>query len=164
MRALAAGLLLGTLHCAPQTLQGSLNELLSLNYANADLAVVNGQAALRFLRPVPVQDSRADAGVANAEDLVLKVAVVLQGQTVAPHVYFDLAAALPNGAQVGQLTRNVLSETTMTFPSIDRGLFYVRQVPVSGSHASGYFTVTFTDGILPASGHTVYGSFDAVVL
>ncbi len=163
-RAVALALPLVCGACQPQSLQGSLTTVLDLSYTHSDLAIANGQAALRFLRPVPAEEVRPDAGATSGEDLVLKVVVNLQNQPVVPHFVFDLSQTLPNGTQVGELTRNVLNESPPTFPTIDRGQFYVRNAPVSGQFVSGYFSITFSEGIEAASGRTVYSSFSAKVL
>jgi hypothetical protein len=148
--------------CSPQGLQGSLSVILDLTYQSSDLAIANDQASLRFLRATP-NGGDAGGGV-GAQDLVLKVTTTLSGQPLVPHTYFDLAELLPNGAQRGQLSRNITGEPPPAFPLINRGDFYVRGTPKKGDNVSGYFTITFQEGIQEASGRTVYGSFSAKVL
>jgi hypothetical protein len=168
--------------CNPQGLQGSLSTVLSLNYTNADLTIAANQASLRFLRPVAATDIPPDAG-ALSDDVVLKVTTNLTGAQVVPAkgckvdtdcptstvcimalCAFDLSEVLPTGGQRGVLTRNVLNDPVQTFPLIQRGEFYVTGTPQTGHSVSGYFTVTFQEGIDEASGRTVYAGFNAKVL
>jgi hypothetical protein len=171
--------------CNPQSLQGSLTAVLTLDYTHATLSVAADQAALTFLRPVPIGDVIDAGAAANSEDTVFKVVTYLTGATLAaakgckvdtncttPEVCylgtcaFDLSQILPGtmNQQRGQLSRFVLNDPVQTFPPIQRGDFYVTGNPVLGKNVGGYFTVTFTEGIDEASGRTVYGGFTAKVV
>jgi hypothetical protein len=170
--------------CNPQSLQGSLTEVLTLNYTTATLSVAADQAAVTFLRPVPVGDVVDAGGAATSEDTVFKVVTYLTGATLAaakgckadsdctaPEICFihncafDLSQILPGTTQQrGQLSRFVLNDPVQTFPPIQLGDFYVTGNPVLGKSVGGYFTVTFTEGIDEASGRTVYGGFNALVV
>ena len=170
--------------CNPQSLQGSLTAVLTLNYTQATLSIAADQAALTFLRPVPVGDVIDAGGAATSQDTVFKVVTYLTGATLAaakgckadsdcttPELCFlntcafDLSQILPGTTQQrGQLSRFVLNDPVQTFPPIQRGDFYVSGNPVLGKNVGGYFTVTFTEGIDEASGRTVYAGFNAKVV
>ena len=119
--------------------------------------------SLRFLQPTDISNAPPDAGAAG-QDVVLKVITHLQGTPVTANHTFDLSAALPSGGQVGSLSRNVYNDPVTSFPPIRLGEFVVHQTPTTGNTVGGYFSVTFQDGIAPASGQTVYANFQAKVL
>ena len=156
MRALPLAMALLSLGCGkgpPHFLEGSLSAVMALGYATVVAQPSTDALAVRFVLP------RGEAG----EDTVLEVAVDLHGTAFTPGVALDLAELSPAGQQRGSLSRNVLDDPRRTFPPLQRGTLLLDRALEPEARVSGELRATFENGVLAASGHTVFGTFQAGV-
>ena len=137
----------------PQQLDGSLTEVCDVSYDRATLQATDGYLSLRFLQ------KRGEA-----EDVVLKVGVVIDGPVPDHSVQYDLAEMMAGG-QRGTATRNVLAEPQhTTFPPLMRGLFRADGDLTKATRVRGELSLTFVQGNVLGSGRAVYGSYEAEVI
>lgn len=134
-------------------LDGSLTAVMDVTYDRATLETTDGYLSLRFLK------TRGEA-----EDVVLKVGVKLEGAVPDHSVKLDLAEQM-SGAQRGTATRNVLADPEHTaFPPLLRGSFRADGDLTKATTVIGEVSLTFVQGIDTASGRAVFGSFEAEVV
>jgi hypothetical protein len=163
--ALGAALACGSDNPAPPKpkyqLEGSLYEIMGIGYDEASLEEASDTIAVRFVRKVT---NRLDGGTAQ-ENTVFKVGYRFAGGEVAQRgVPLDLALDAGSGQQRGSFTRDVFNDPRKLFPPAERGALTFDDLPDAGrSMVRGKFNVTFVNGKEPASGRTVFGSFEAKV-
>lgn len=139
--------------CGPQRLEGSLTELLKLDYQKVEVSGSGDTLAVRFYTPR-----------GSGEDLVLEVAANTSGIDVGPGTQIDLSEQAPSGQQRGELTRNVLNDPRRTLPAIAIGGLTLDTLPQqTGQTITGKFNVTFVECINFGCGRTVFGSFEGKV-
>jgi hypothetical protein len=137
----------------PQQLSGSLTAVMDVTYTRATLGATDGYLTLRFL------ESRGEA-----EDVVLKVGVTIDGAVPNHSVQYDLAEMVGAG-QRGTATRNVLADPDhTTFPPLSRGMFRADGDMTKADTVTGEFSLTFTQGSEVSSGRAVFGPFEAEVV
>lgn len=136
--------------CGPQTLEGSLTEVLDLRYHQAQTLSDDTQVSVSFTTP-------QGAGL----NVVLKVSAQVGDLIIVPGAVINLAEAGPNGAPRGTLSRDVLNAPFHSFPPIRTGELRFDGIFKRGATVPGFFAVTFAEGSTPASGHTVFGKFSA---
>lgn len=138
----------------PQQLDGSLTAVCDVSYTRATLVANDGYLSLRFLQ------ARGEA-----EDVVLKVGVAIDGAVPNHSIQYDLAEALAIGGQRGTATRNVLDDPEhTTFPELSRGSFRVDGDLTKLAKVKGEVSLTFVQGNVLGSGRAVFGSFEAEVV
>lgn len=145
--------------CGPKVVDGSLSEILDLHYQAIEAQGSGGQQTLRYTTPQ-----------GSGENIVFEVSANLSGlKDYAPGTVVDLAEVV-NGAQRGQVARNVFSEARQDFPQIARGhltfndwLYPPDTSHVPGRKVQGDFSITFIECTDFACGRTVYGIFEATV-
>lgn len=135
------------------TLDGSLGEVVSLDYLGAELSHTEEQLSLHFLT----------AGKAG-DDTVLRVLVNVAGIPLTAPTRIDLAEAMPAGGQRGFVTRKVYEDTREVLPELARGYLLLRSTPQPNQTLKGELSLTFVQGSDWGSGRTVFGSFEALVL
>lgn len=147
-------------------LEGSLTQMMDLGYDEARLISSADDVALLFVRQRPMDESEFDGGsdVSVSEDYPFKVTFALRGEEPPIRVRVDLAEEDAAGKQRGIFSRNVLNDTRRAFPRAIRGTLYLSRSLELDARVGGDFHVTFENGIEPASGRTVFGSFDAKVM
>lgn len=140
--------------CGQQSLEGSLTAVLNLDYDLVYLERSDVDFAIRFAKKQ-----------GTGENTPLKVTVaLLEGELDPPKLEWDLAERMPNGAQRGIISRNVLDEAPVTFPDILRGKLKLSSAPTErGQSTAAELNFTFVNGIQPANGRTVFGNFTAKV-
>lgn len=137
----------------PQQLDGSLTAVCDVSYDRATLQATDGYLSLRFLQ------KRGEA-----EDVVLKVGVSIEGAVPSHAVQYDLAQEMAGG-QRGTATRNVLAEPeNTTFPPLSRGTFRVDGDMTKALKVKGEVSLTFVQGNVLGSGRAVFGAFEAEVV
>lgn len=168
---IAAALVGVALACGPKTIEGSLGEILDLTYQDIKLGFAGDEIAVRWTRPR-----------GQGEDTVLEVSEKLDGLKVYTGDLVDLAAPLPDFAQVdagpdggvlpdggvvsqqrGLVTRDVFNDPRKSFPLIDNGFLVLYDVPRDGGTVGGSFSVTFVRCVDFGCGRTVFGDFKATV-
>ena len=165
---LAAAVVGMALACGQQKVEGSLQEIIDLTYQDIKLRFAGDQVAVRWTRPR-----------GSGEDAVLEVSEKLDGLTVRTGDSVDLAAALPDFAEVpdggalpdggtatqqrGVVTRDVFNDPRKTFPLIAEGFMILYDVPRDGGTVNGNFSVTFQRCVDFGCGRTVFGDFKAKV-
>ncbi len=167
-----AGLLGMALACGPKVVEGSLGEVLDLQYQDIKLRFAGDQVAVRWTRPR-----------GSGEDAVLVVSEKLDGLAVYTGTYVNLAAPLPDFAladagipdggvlpdgglpneQRGVVTRDVFNDPRKSFPLISDGFLVLFDVPRDGGTVNGSFSVTFERCVDFGCGRTVFGDFKAKV-
>ncbi len=135
------------------TLDGSLADVVDLEYERAELQAAEGSLVLRFLRPR-----------GTGEDTVLKLSVNTAGLTAQAVIDIDLAEQIQELGPRGAVTRNVFQDPNETLPPIRRGRLVLNEVTGSLDRVKGEFSATFTQGHEFGAGRTVYGNFEAEVI
>lgn len=136
--------------CGPQTLEGSLRQVMDLSFDEVEL------------RHTPVD--LAVAWVRNSGDTALQVTVSLQGLTLEGGAQINLAEKLTATTQRGVLSRNVRNDTTTRLPALERGTLRLERLPGAlDERVSGAFNATFVQGSTEPFGRAVSGTFSAVV-
>jgi len=178
---LAGGLLLTAAACyqpAPgsppppkHVVEGSLGQVMSMGYDEARLMVTWQDVSLLFVRILPLA-SLPDAGgkeVGTLENYPLKLTYSLVDGGVPEKVRVDLTELGGDGRQRGLFSRDVQDDPRKALPPLARGELYIDGTVAPDQNGvfhdvQGDFHGTFIDGIEPASGHTVFGTFDAKVV
>ncbi len=152
MRAIVLPLIIACVACGPKNVEGSLGEIVSLNYDQVQAAQTADQVAVTFVRTN-----------GQEQDTVLQVAARLVGINSVANNPINLAETFPDGIQRGALSRNVLNDPRTTFPPLQRGQLLLNGGVVKGQSVSGSFNVTFALGTDAASGRTAFANFKASV-
>ncbi len=136
-----------------RVLEGSLAELLPLDYTRAEVAGGAVELTIRFLRPY-----------GTGEDTVLKVAVATADAELTPRTPLDLGQELAGGGPRASVSRHVYEDPDhRTLPRVQRGQLILYKLPSPGGRVQGSLAVTFVQGSEFGSGRTVRGEFDAEV-
>jgi hypothetical protein len=149
---LVGGALLSGCGTRDHVLEGSLTEVLDLDYQKVDVVRNPDDLAVRFLMPQGAGDN-----------VVLRLSVDLAGTTIDANKPFDLASTGLQGNQRGSISRSVLDDPLTSFPLLVRGELTFDHAPLAGEKVSGDFRATFENGTELASGRTVFGTFEATV-
>jgi hypothetical protein len=141
--------------CGPGTpsLDGSLGDVVDLEYERAELTYAEESLVLRFLRPRGAGD-----------DTVLKLSVVTTGVTAQPDLTIDLGEQLEELGPRGAVTRHVFEDPNEALPPIRRGQLELSEIPGRPGHVRGSFNATFTQGHAFGAGRSVFGEFEAEVV
>lgn len=142
-------------------LEGSLFEVMGIGYDEAALEEASDTIAVRFVRKV----TNTNDGGTVQENTVFKVGYrYAPGEAARKGVALDLALDAGNGQQRGGFSRDVFNDPRKLFPLAERGTLTFDTLPDAGRPTvTGKFNVTFVNGKEPASGRTVFGSFEAKV-
>ncbi|MBL8915700.1 MAG: hypothetical protein JNM17_33685 [Archangium sp.] len=147
-------------------LEGSLTQVMDLNYDEARILIAPNDVSLQFVRIKKLESLDADGGSAMqgfSEDYPLKIAYILNGDPPPQGGRIDLAEPLGNG-QRGVFSRNVQGDPRNTFPAIVRGtISFDKPVAPASITISGDFHITFENGAEVASGRTVFSDYTAKV-
>jgi hypothetical protein len=163
--ALAAALACGNDNGLPPKpkyqLEGSLYEIMGIGYDEASLEEASDTIAVRFVRKV----TNTNDGGTVQENTVFKVGYRYRpGEVAQRGVPLDLALDAGFGRQQGTFSREVFNDPRKLFPLAERGSLTFDTLPDAGRPTvTGKFNVTFVNGKEPASGRTVFGSFEAKV-
>lgn len=133
------------------TVEGSLGEVMELQYATVELAQSPNLLAVNFVRPQ-----------GTGKDTVLQVSARLEGLTLKPGVPVDLAEVVASAPR-GAVARNVFNDPRTGFPSVERGALTLDALPEQGKRVRGDFSVTFVNGTTFANGRTAFATFEATV-
>jgi hypothetical protein len=136
----------------PGPLDGSLADILDLDYTRSTLDLAGTSLSLRFQKP------RGEEW-----DTVLKVAADLGGLTLSSKP-IDLAEVLPSGAQRGSVTRNVYKDEHTVLPPLQRGTMTLKADPTAATTIEGELFLTFVVGSDFGCGRSVSGKFAAEVV
>lgn len=149
-------------------LEGSLFQVMDLGWDTARIAVSLTDMSLTFVRKkkfttlLPDGGVAADAGV--SEDYPLIVAYRFDLDEAPPgKAKVDLAAKDAESNPKGVATRNVQNDPRTNLPKIRLGELYLDRFPEPEATVRGDLHITFENGIEAASGHTVFGDFEAKV-
>lgn len=147
-------------------LEGSLTQVMDLNYDEARILIAPNDVSLQFVRIKKLESLDPDAGnqmQGVSEDYPLKIAYLLNGDPAPMGGRIDLAEPLGNG-QRGVFSRNVQGDPRNTFPPIIRGtISFDKPVVPASITISGDFHITFENGAEVASGRTVFSNYTAKV-
>lgn len=151
--------------------EGSLGQVMSLGYDEARVMVTAQDLSLLFVRVLPLA-TLPDAGgkeVGTLENYPLKLTYTPADGGMPAKVRVDLTELAGNGRQRGLFSRDVQDDPRKALPALLRGELYFDgplAPDVNGALpvVHGDFHGTFLNGIEPASGHTVFGTFDAKVV
>jgi len=138
---------------APNTLEGSLAEVVDLRFDSVELAVTQQALILGYHRKS-----------GEARESVFKLVVAVPPQTVEPGVEIELAPG-SDGEPRAVATRAVGEESIRTFAEVRRGRLLLDCYAVVNEPCSGEFRVTLGEGGDAGEGRAAFGSFqvDAVV-
>lgn len=147
-RRLAAALLAVAAGCGSgNTLEGSLGEILSLDFEEAEVAVTETEVVLSYWRPK-----------GEGRDVVFKLVVnILPGDVVSNQEY-ELEP-LPDGAAFAVCTRAVADDPIHTLAAVRRGRFLLDAAPAVDRPVAGHFRVTLGEGGDAGKGRTAFGDF-----
>lgn len=148
--ALVATVLLSAACSQGPRVEGSVGELLDLNYEQAEARLSQDELSVRFT-----------VTQGTGQDTILKVTARLKDLTFVSGTPIDLAESLVDGGQRGSVDRSVLDEPSRPFPAIARGSLLVQGTPTAGATVTGEFNVTFVNGTDVYSGRTLFGRFEA---
>jgi hypothetical protein len=136
----------------PVPLDGSLTAVMDVTYTRVTLGATDGYLSLRF------HQARGEA-----EDIVLKVGVIIDGAVPDHSVQYDLAEPMMGG-QRGTATRNVLDDPTTQLPPLSRGFFRADGDLTKLTRVTGEVSLTFAQGSTPGAGRAVFGPYEAEVV
>ncbi len=165
-------------------LQGSLTEILVMEYEGAEAAVTPEALNLRFIRAEqcgsglaclenfcvdPLCSGAACRGpgtraCTGGSDTVFQLTIDVSDLVLAANVQINLAEPAPRGGQRGVASRNLLADPRKTLPELEVGRLLLKDEPLSGGRLRGEFSLTFVQGIEYANGRTVFSPFTASVL
>lgn len=148
------------------TVEGSLGQVMGMGYDEARVMVTGQDVSLLFVRVLPLA-TLPDAGgkeTGTLENYPLKLTYALVDGGLPAKVRVDLTELGPNGRQRGLFSRDVQDDPRKALPPLARGELYFDAALDPDATVHGDFHGTFVNGIEPASGHTVFGTFDAKVV
>jgi hypothetical protein len=151
-------------------LEGSLSQLMNLQYDEARIRLTTQTMSLDFVRKRALGDTRLPDGgmteVGTSEDFVLQIGYQLLGDAPPNNQAIDLTFLDENGNFRTTLARNVVNDPRRTFPPLRVGSLFLDRTPdpVAMNTVNGDFNITFENGVEIASGRTVFGKFAAKVI
>lgn len=142
--------------CSPaNTLQGSLEDEVSLSFKSVQVQETGSTVSLSYMNPV--------AGT-SGQDIVLEIVASTAGLDLTNGGTLNLLDVLPDGSLRGSVTRAVANDSRRDFPPLVRGSLVFADNPTIGAKVTGTFSLLFSSqgGDLGA-GRTVFGNFAATV-
>lgn len=148
-RPLAAALLALAAGCgSSHTLEGSLGEILPLDFEEAEVAVTENEVVLSYWKPK-----------GEGRDVVFKLVVSIRPGDVVPNQEYELEP-LPDGTAFAVCTRAVADDPIHTLAAVRRGRFLLDAAPAVDRPVAGHFRVTLGEGGDAGKGRTVFGDFE----
>ncbi len=133
------------------TLEGSLTEILDLDFTDVKAAVSDSEASIRYLR------YRGEQGADNSEDVVFKLSAL---GSVTSGSELDLSPS-PDGTINASVTRSVAEDPVHLLAGVKRGTLKIDSLTTT--HISGSFRVTLGEGGDAGRGRTAFGKFSAAI-
>ncbi len=141
-------------------LEGSLTQVMNLEYDEARILFAPDDVSLLFVRLKPLGSEPSDGGemqmTGMSEEYPFRIAYRFVGQDVPTGGALDLTALDDNGGARGVASRNVSNDPRSVFPRIVTGKLVFDKELVANTDVTGNFHVTFENGIEVASGRTVF--------
>lgn len=145
---LAAALLALAAGCGSgNTLEGSLSEILPMDFKEAEVAITESEVVLSYWKPK-----------GQGRDVVFKLVVNIAPTEVAPNQEYKLDP-LPDGTAFAVCTRAVADDPIHSFAAVRYGTFLLDAVPTVDRPVAGHFRVTLGEGGDAGKGRTAYGDF-----
>jgi hypothetical protein len=141
--------------CAPNSLQGSLGQDMSLSFDSITIQRTADEVSVSYLKGIPG---------ATGNDIVFEIIANTDGVSLSKGGSINLAQVLSDGTLRGSIARVVHDNPSNTFPPIVRGTLTFGQNPAVGARVSGSFTLLFGEGGEIGSGTTAFGTFVANVV
>ncbi len=132
---------------AKDTLEGSLGEILPMDFKDVEVAVTDTEVVVSYFRPN-----------GPGRDVVLKLVVNDAPPDVPPGQYLDLSPR-PDGTANAVCTRAVANDPIHTLAAVRTGELKLSAVPVVDQPVSGEFRVTLGEGGDAGRGRTAFGTF-----
>lgn len=129
------------------TLEGSLTEILAMDFKEVEVALTESEVVLSYFKP-------KDKG----RDIVFKLVVNIAPADVVANQEYKLEP-LPDGTAFAVCTRAVADDPIHNLAAIRYGVFRLDAAPVVDRPVSGSFRVTFGEGGDAGKGRTAYGDF-----
>lgn len=133
------------------TLEGSLTEILDLDFTDVKAVISDSEVSIRYLR------YRGEQGADNPEDVVFKLSV---SGSITSGSELDLSPSL-DGTINASVTRSVAEDPVHILAAVKRGTLKVDSLTTT--HIIGSFRVTLDAGGDAGRGRTAFGKFSAAI-
>jgi len=148
-RLLVLALLLAATGCSdPNRLEGSLGEVMDLEFEEVEVARYPDSFSVAYWRPH--EDMR---------DVAFKLVVRVPPTQIVPNTPLELGPA-PDGTPRALVTRAVADDPIRTLAEVRHGTLTLNGQPTLDMPLSGSFRVTFGEGGDGGKGRTAFGEFE----
>lgn len=135
----------------PNTLEGSLTEIIDLGFTDVEVSITDWQVIVGFWRP------HAPEG----RDVVFKLVANQRPDEVVPGQVIDLGPR-EDGTARATCTRSVGADPIRTYAAIRSGTLMLNAIPTLDQNVGGEFRVTFDEGGDAGKGRTAFGHFNVL--
>jgi hypothetical protein len=138
---------------APNTLEGSLGDQVSLTFDTVEIQRSPTAIAVAYLKALPG---------GGGHDTVLELVATVDAATLEKAGSINLVEKVGDGLR-GAATRAVSGDPRRDLPPLVRGTLAFEGAATSGKSVSGSFSVLFDQGGSVGAGRTAFGDFTATV-
>jgi hypothetical protein len=130
------------------TLEGSLGEILDLEFTGVEVSITEKAVIVGYWRPK-----------GEGRDIVFKLVAYKVWSEVVPGESIDLGPA-PDGAVQAAASRSAADDPVRTYAAIKSGALTLSTAPAIDQPLSGEFRVTLGEGGDAGKGRTAFGKFE----
>ena len=131
----------------PNTLEGSLTEIIDLEFQSVEVSITEWQVIVGYWTPH-----------LEGRDIVFKLVANKRPNEVVPGEAIELSPR-EDGTARATCTRSVADDPIRTYAAIKSGTLVLDAIPVLDGAVGGEFRVTFDEGGDAGKGRTAFGRF-----
>ncbi|MGC4121217.1 MAG: hypothetical protein QM765_42900 [Myxococcales bacterium] len=134
----------------PNTLEGSLTEVIDLNFTDVEVSITDAQIIVGWWKPHN-----------EGRDIVFKLVANKLPAEVVPGEVIDLSPR-EDGTARASCTRSVAGDPIRTYANIKSGTLRLNAIPKLDLNVGGEMRVTFDEGGDAGKGRTAFGHFNVL--